>query len=276
MKVLSIDIGIKNLALCIIENIDDKIFKILFWQVINLCEENVDLCNYCNNTKSHNKPCNKPAKFFKHTNYYCKLHSSKSEYKNLPTEFNNYNRLKINNLIDLAKEHNVSYNIPPNKENIIKNIQEYINNNFLEYINKNTNANDINLIDIGISIKNNLDKINFDNIDKVLIENQISPIATRMKSIQGMISQYFILKNIFDIQFISSANKLKLFSSSKNTSYNERKKLGIEYTKDLLNKYNIDENYIASFIASKKKDDLADCFLQGYWFLITNKIIKTQ
>ena len=132
------------------------------------------------------------------------------------------------------------------------------------------------MIDIGISIKNNLDKINFDNIDKILIENQISPIATRMKSIQGMISQYFILKNIFDIQFISSANKLKLFSSTKNTSYNERKKLGIEYTKDLLNKYNIDENYITSFVASKKKDDLADCFLQGYWFLITNNIIKTH
>ena len=276
MKLLSIDIGIKNLALCIIENNDDKIFKILFWQVINLCEENIDLRNYCNNTKTPNKPCNKPAKFFKHSNYYCKLHSCKSHYKTLPTEFNNYNRLKINSLIDLAKEYNISHDIPPNKENIIKNIQEYINNNYLEYINKNTNANDINLIDIGISIKNNLDKINFDNIDKVLIENQISPIATRMKSIQGMISQYFILKNIFDIQFISSANKLKLFSSSKNTSYNERKKLGIEYTKDLLNKYNIDENYITSFIASKKKDDLADCFLQGYWFLITNNIIKTQ
>jgi len=72
--------------------------------------------------------------------------------------------------------------MPPNKDNILKNIKQYIHDNYLEYINKNTNANDINLIDIGISIKNNLDKINFDNIDKVLIENQISPIATRMKN----------------------------------------------------------------------------------------------
>ena len=54
MKLLSIDIGIKNLALCIIEcnNLD---FKILFWNVINLCEENIELCNYCNN----DKPCKK-------------------------------------------------------------------------------------------------------------------------------------------------------------------------------------------------------------------------
>ena len=275
MKLLSIDIGIKNLALCILENNNDNTFKILFWKVINLCEENINLCNYCNNNKTPNKPCNKEAKFFKNSNYYCKLHSSKSDYKILPNEFNNFTRLKINSLIDLVKQYNISHDIPPTKENIIKNIQEYINNNYLEYISKNTNANDINLIEIGISIKNNLDKINFNNIDKVLIENQISPIATRMKSIQGMISQYFILKNIFDIQFISSTNKLKLFLTSKNTSYNERKKLSIDYTKDLLGKYNIDENYITSFLASKKKDDLADCFLQGYWFLIANNIIKT-
>ena len=276
MKVLSIDIGIKNLALCIIENKNENDFEIIFWEVINLCEENINLCNYCNNSKIPNKCCNKPAKFFKNSNYYCKLHSSKSDYKILPNEFNNFSRLKINNLIDLLKEYNISHDIPPNKDAILKNIKKYINDNYLEYINKNTNANEINLIDIGISIKNNLDKISFDNIDKVLIENQISPIATRMKSIQGMISQYFILKNIFDIHFISSSNKLKLFSTSKNTSYNERKKLGIEYTKNILNKHNISENFITTFMNSKKKDDLADCFLQAYWYLITNNIIKSQ
>jgi hypothetical protein len=268
MKLLSIDIGIKNLALCIIEcnNLD---FKILFWNVINLCEENIELCNYCNN----DKPCKKKANFFKNSNYYCKLHSSKSEYKVLPKELRNYNRLKINNLIDLAKEYNINYTTVPNKNIIIKNLDEYISDNYLEDINKNNNAKDINLIDIGISIKKNLDKLNIKGIDKILIENQISPIATRMKSIQGMISQYFILKDIYDIQFISSANKLKLFSTSKNTSYNERKKLGIEHTKELLIKYNIDEIFVQDFMTSKKKDDLADSFLQGYWFLITNNYL---
>ena len=33
-------------------------------------------------------------------------------------------------------------------------------------------------------------------IDIVLIENQLSPVAIRMKSLQGMISQYFIMNNI--------------------------------------------------------------------------------
>ena len=42
MKLLSIDIGIKNLALCILENNNDNTFKIVFWKVINLCEENIN------------------------------------------------------------------------------------------------------------------------------------------------------------------------------------------------------------------------------------------
>ena len=43
-------------------------------------------------------------------------------------------------------------------------------------------------------------KTEFDKIDKlkdithIIIENQISPIATRMKTIQGLLTQYFIMK----------------------------------------------------------------------------------
>lgn len=45
MKIVSIDVGIKNLAICIIESIDkidiiesDKNFNILYWNIINLSE----------------------------------------------------------------------------------------------------------------------------------------------------------------------------------------------------------------------------------------------
>ena len=37
------------------------------------------------------------------------------------------------------------------------------------------------------------------------------PIANRMKTIQGMIAQYFIDKNVKLIKFISASNKLKNF-----------------------------------------------------------------
>ena len=69
----------------------------------------------------------------------------------------------------------------------------------------NLKANDMDLVMLGIAMRKAFDtelKSHIETIDCIVIENQISPIATRMKSIQGMISQYFILKNIFDIQFI--------------------------------------------------------------------------
>ena len=52
-------------------------------------------------------------------------------------------------------------------------------------------------------------------ITHVLIENQISPIATRMKTLQGMLTQYYIdhLENV-DITFVSSVNKLKQFQGT--------------------------------------------------------------
>ena len=75
-------------------------------------------------------------------------------------------------------------------------------------------CSNFSLIDIGCAIKDNLDKLDtfvFSNIDIILIENQISPIANRMNCIQGMLSQYFIMKGMNNIRFISAANKLKSF-----------------------------------------------------------------
>ena len=46
----------------------------------------------------------------------------------------------------------------------------------------------------------------------VLIENQIGPIALRMKTLQGMIMQHFIERGIPLIEEISATNKLKEFS----------------------------------------------------------------
>ena len=60
MKILSIDVGIKNLALCIIQTINDfPFYKIEYWEVLNLCnEEKMECCGISNKC-----PCKKPAKF---------------------------------------------------------------------------------------------------------------------------------------------------------------------------------------------------------------------
>jgi hypothetical protein len=70
-----------------------------------------------------------------------------------------------------------------------------------------------------------------------------------------------------DIHYISSYNKLKLFvPSKKNLTYKERKNLGIECTLKELDKSQTQE-WINYFNTHKKKDDLADSFLQGFWYI---------
>ena len=84
-------------------------------------------------------------------------------------------------------------------------INEFINNNCYTAIAK-TNATKVDLVTIGRNIQHKFDEILSDHlssIDIIIIENQIGPIANKMKTIQGMISQYFIMKNDnIQIEFI--------------------------------------------------------------------------
>ena len=103
-------------------------------------------------------------------------------------------------------------------------------------------------------------KDHFSSLTHVIIENQISRIAMRMKSLQGMIAQYFIDIDCPEIKFVSSKNKLKLFIDKQKTTYKERKIFAIQHTTILLNKYSLPQ---ANFFKQhNKKDDLADSFLQ--------------
>ena len=100
------------------------------------------------------------------------------------------------------------------KKEIIKTIEEYVSNTCFDVI-EDVNANNVKLIDLGINLKNEcnnlFETVDLKSIDMILLENQISPIANRMKTIQGMVAQYFIDNGNYNIEFISSANKLKLF-----------------------------------------------------------------
>ena len=54
--------------------------------------------------------------------------------------------------------------------------------------------------------------------------------------------------------------------SNNKINYAYRKKLSIYYTKEVLKKYNM-SNEITFFTSHSKKDDLADCFLQAYYYI---------
>jgi hypothetical protein len=131
-------------------------------------------------------------------------------------------------------------------------------------------ANDMDLVQIGIAMRKAFDeelKQHLSSITHIVIENQISPIANRMKTLQGMIAQYFIMHEKTQITFVSAANKLKGHTDIETdlSSYASRKKEGINVTLKLLNERCPD--WLPHFTKHKKKDDLADAFLQGNWFI---------
>ena len=81
-------------------------------------------------------------------------------------------------------------------------------------------------------------------------------------------------KKIKDIIEISPYNKLKKYISNKKTTYAERKKLSIIETRKYISEKNSLNKWIELFEKHSKKDDLADAFLQGIYYLESTKIIN--
>jgi hypothetical protein len=147
---------------------------------------------------------------------------------------------------------------------------------------KVVSAASLDLITIGRNMHRRFDALPHlaAGIDVVIIENQLSTLATRMKTLQGMITQYFIMRGVPDIRFISATNKLKLFDPKKDgeadkADYADRKKRSIEITRSLLLTQSTQSTQSSRFETHKKKDDLADCFLQGVWWLSGNYVPRT-
>jgi len=270
MKVLSIDVGIKNLALCVLE-VNNNSYNILKWEVINLCGA-IPTCKEI----VKNKVCNKKSKFSKNNRYYCGSCAKKTSYI-IPTNKLNTienKRIKLAELKAVATDYEIPIGEKMKKQVIIDLLTEFKEKKCLENL-QQISASDIPLVNIGIAIRENLGTTDYVNVDKILIENQISPIANRMKTIQGMIAQFFIMNGKEDIEFVSASNKLKLFMGKEKTTYNERKKAGIEITKNILSS-DKNNSHVEQISNSNKKDDLADCFLQGLWYILENKLAETE
>ena len=256
--IISFDVGIKNLAYCIIDN-SGETYEITHWDVANLCGEKPTCCY-----KTKKGLCGKTASYnFKQTDYYCGTHVKKVEGKILVPELY-YKLIKSKRPSKkLLKQLNGITNTDYDKEAICN----YVENTYLVKNISLKTANQLDLIEIGCKLASLLPEIlPMDKITTVLIENQISPIANRMKTIQGMLAQFFIDRSITDIHFVSSHNKLKAFDVKKKT-YAERKKSGIEVTEKIITENPLLNKWKTLFKSHKKKDDLADAFLQGLWYL---------
>jgi hypothetical protein len=298
MKVISFDIGIKNMAYCFL-SVSGEQFEILDWNTLNLMDEIVQENRVCDcimkKAKKTNKPalenivvktCGKKAKYScpSGTSFLCETHAKKSEEYWMPCKEktpSSIKKLKLDDLIGFGKK--IGFvDFPSLKKDVLDLILEKIESRTMKPLikPKSKTASETDLITVGRNMTKKLEELDHQGITHVIIENQISTIATRMKTIQGMLTQYYIMKGVPEIEFISSFNKLKAFSKTpeKNEKkddtektdkdkYKERKADGIEICTKFLDENQALMPWKKTFEESKKKDDLADCFLQGLFFI---------
>lgn len=311
MRIISFDVGIKNMAYCLFEVLPgDEPLHILQWNILNLSgEEDTSIKQLCNCvygvTKKlpGGKVCGKKAIYGpppsgdSPSSLWCKKHAEIEKKYMLPkkeTKLSELKKKKVEELtVEWGKLERTAANVSLRKQQLIDSLAKYYEER--EYVllsqPKKRKAGEINLIEIGENIQTQLDNyLGKMEIDYVIIENQISTIATRMKTIQGMLAQYFIMRENGEvrpkIEFISSHNKLKGFSLEHQVEpagEHDKKK----YKANKMNGVDICRRFLDSSINSclggpwkdyfernGKKDDLADGFLQGIFYLKREKIIN--
>lgn len=295
--ILSWDVGIKNLAYCMIEkNEEINDFKIKHWGVINLVDDRQE-CDYIMTNKNK---CEKNAVSSisnkddlvvdilneKKCVYCCNSHKKKmtpvlEEIKYKPkdkikikcNECNENAKYRIEKMgLNWCEKHN-----DKNKINLIKKIK--IKKITLVTCSKQPIQN------LAEKLFSRLDNelTNLLSVDEVLIENQPSLINPTMKTISSLLYSYFIIRGITDknktksnitlVKFVSPSNKLrvneintnKILDKKDNTKekvYGLTKRLGEKYCKALIT---IDDCNLLEKV--KKKDDMCDAFLQGFRYL---------
>lgn len=229
MKLLSFDIGIKNLAYAILELDNEKNIKIIEWDIINIMEEDINSQKKCSTEK-----CLRFAEHYHkktNTNLLCKKHYTKY----LEDNNKKLNRIRIINCNNV------------NTFEVMNKMYDLLDSRYKHFL--------------------DCEKIILEM--QPVKRQQMRTIANMLYAYFNLRGVRDISKISNDVLFTNACNKLKYniteTEKHKNT-YSERKKLAIKYVYDYLEKMN-DELNKKLFDNSKKKDDLADCLLQCIFYI---------
>lgn len=251
MRIASFDVGIRNLAYCVLD-VSPAGIQIVEWNVASIADEEqsstnehaidqIYLCGCTVGQGKRAKPCNKPATFRSAATeaaaeaattsvFLCARHAKLETGKPdspwiMPLKTQSQNHLAKLKMDALDAEYrkcfpNIDDKKPAKKADRVAQIAQFYLAKRLVEIGikpKRVAAKDISLVDIGRAIKRLYDSGIFNAVTHVLIENQISTLASRMKTIQGLIAQTFIMGAQggdrggieTSVEFVSSHNKLK-------------------------------------------------------------------
>lgn len=288
--IVSIDVGIRNLAYCIMR-LNAETIQIVAWNIIDLAATAPKCAGFITpRARSINKEpmqCQKPPLYDAVGITYCATCAARANIL-IPSRDHCATALRRRDtadLIILAKSLNCVIELTT-KTALVAAITMVYQARSATRIRESVSGKTIDAVNIARAIMRELDAVPlFAGASRVIIENQMGPQAVRMKGVQGMLTQYFVMRNPnVDVKFVSSGNKLKLFSNIETKSaaeesasplplvsgkikYAARKLASVKHTSAILTQSSILNDWISIFSASRKKDDFADCFLQLVWFL---------
>ena len=223
---ISFDIGIINLAYCILYYINDR-FRIVDWNIINMASGSPKLTciEKIQSGAKKGKICGKKAHYMEGRKGYCAVHGRNRGYER---------NMTVDNVTEFELKCKLFRTLDGDKK-------------FLK------------------------PKI-------ILIETQPLKAREKIKGVSHSIFDYYVLRGVIDqgclydeLKFIDAKNKLTIYegppmSCHLKTQYARNKWYAKEYCKWFLSEMQNPtlERYFTGF---SKKDDLADCFLQGAWYL---------
>lgn len=281
--ILTIDVGTKNLAVCVGRYKKDsntdilKKINIIHWEIIDVSIGNL----YCKKIKNKRAICNCISKYYS-------LKEGKTDHSN------------PNNLIGYCKNHMKEIR-EYNKQNKTKQIKTYSINSNPIYTNNYTSQMDKLIKGLEIFFNSKISKP-YDYIDskfvsinnlEIYIENQPALKNPIMKSICNGIYIYFYMKKMLFPKIISSINLINATVKTKNDfviklnnlinlkseikdfkSYTNRKGFSEDIVSQIIPKLNYSRDYInniystCNYTINKKKDDLADTLLYQLYVII--------
>lgn len=254
MKLVSFDVGLRNLAYCILEGTSRTNIKITGWDLIDVMAEMGGL----------DKPlcykCKKPACWVQSKTYACSRHKNGGTTATTKTSLNKKTKEE---LCALGSPLMISGST---KKELVDKLYTYYSESTWKRCVKS--AKQTSVVELAPGIASSLHaRMNlWKNADLIVFEQQPDK---RMLCVQGMMHMWFVAQG-FRCKGVSAIHKLTntITLEDATKTYKGRKKTGIVHAQELLPTPELK----TFMLKHPKKDDLCDAFLQGLWCLENQRI----
>jgi hypothetical protein len=252
MKLVSFDVGIRNLAVCVMEGTCRSDVKILHWEVIDILGEQSGL----NNPRCFKCSVNATYTHVSTAQMACSRHKPKQT--KCPTK-----KALSSKTSDELQSLLVKFGLEcptKKKADMVTMVYLHYRQNIWRRCVKSAFSGSV--IDLAPSIIKSLDgRMDvWRESDLIAFENQPD---RRMFAVQAMMQMYFCCRG-FRTEGVSATHKLSniITIDDRVDSYKGRKKTGIVHAEAL-----VPDPWKSHMLKHPKKDDLCDAFLQGLWVM---------